>query len=111
MSSQVTAQIHIDTSSFPSDKSLPGTPIPLDGASASQLAPSTELHIRINPASAKPAQLNELANTIDATRASLNQILTSWKDWAGKEGIADPKSGANEDDDNVEEDEQEDEEE
>ena len=87
--SVLTAQIHIDASSSCSHP-LPPSPLPLDSSS---LSPSTELRLPLptNPSSSnsysysKPQTLSHLADAIDTTRANLNQILTCWKEWAGKE--------------------------
>ncbi|EST06079.1 hypothetical protein PSEUBRA_003937 [Kalmanozyma brasiliensis GHG001] len=83
--SAITAQVHIDTSTS-SSKALPTTPIPLTNPTSNTLTPSTELRIPLAPsANNKPQQLSDLADAMDTTRASLNQVLTAWKDWAGKE--------------------------
>ncbi|CBQ70758.1 conserved hypothetical protein [Sporisorium reilianum SRZ2] len=107
----ITAQIHIDTTS--STQPLPASPIPL--STSSTLAPSTQLSIPIPAAGhGKPQQLSDLADALNTTRASLNQVLTAWKDWAGKEDgrSAAPNAAAdNNDDDDEGEDDDEDEEE
>ncbi|SNX82734.1 uncharacterized protein MEPE_01440 [Melanopsichium pennsylvanicum] len=96
----VIAQIHIDTTSI-AHKTLPTTPIPLKNNNNSnsnnvdQLNPSTELQIPlVNPSKTpnKSDQLASLAHSIDATRNNLNSLLTTWKDWAGKEQSTSSKS-------------------
>ena len=113
--SSIVAQIHIDTTAG-APKPLPVTPIPFpDNASAKQLAPSTQLRVRTPSTSSstkatnRPQRLSDLADAMEATRASLNQVLTSWKDWAGKEDAAaiqsrSAKKDAEEEDDDGEDD-------
>lgn len=111
--SAITAEIHIDTSIQPSETPLPATPIPLAN-SAADLTPSTQLNIPITGASnsTKPDHLAALADAMDASRAHLNQILTSWKDWAGKADATptNTKNNTTNDDDEEEEDEDDEEE-
>ncbi|SOV02606.1 uncharacterized protein UDID_02024 [Ustilago sp. UG-2017a] len=111
--SAIIAEIHLDTSSSSDDKPLPTTPIPLANTSGTALAPSTELHVPLTTQSDanKPQRLVDLADAMDEARARLNQVLTSWKDWAGKEevpGTAAKKGG--EDEEEQDDEEQEDEE-
>lgn len=106
----ITAEIHIDISSSSSSNLLPNTPIPYTSASSSQtLEPSTQLSIPVNttPNSDKPQALENLAEAMDETRARLNQVLTSWKEWAGKEEA--PNSAAKKGDADDEEEEEEEE--
>lgn len=106
--SAIIAEIHLDTSSSSDDKPLPTTPIPLINTSGTALAPSTELHIPLTTQSDtnKPQRLVDLADAMDEARARLNQVLTSWKDWAGKEevpGTAAKKDGEDEEEQDDEE--------
>lgn len=78
MTTHVVADIHISTSA--SSAPLPPSALPLDNAA--HLTPSTQLRV---PVHADGHALNNLADSIDSTRAYLNTILTTWKDWAGKE--------------------------
>lgn len=107
--SAITAQIHIDTASSAGDRTFPATPIPYTGSQEQLLTPSTELRIPLTSAQDKPQQLASLADAMDASRANLNRILTSWKDWMGKEEV--PAFKAGKDDDEEEEEEDDDEEE
>lgn len=107
----LSAQVHIDTTSATSaGRTLPDTPIPLTGEVGSQLPPSTELKVPIKPAreaGGKPEELEELANAMDEARASLNTVLTAWKDWAGKEEVLGSNKKGEEEEDEEEEDEEE----
>ncbi|CDR88063.1 uncharacterized protein SPSC_03649 [Sporisorium scitamineum] len=109
----ITAQIHIDTTSS-SSQPLPTSPIPFSNSTA-ELTPSTQLSIPIispeNAAEhAKPQQLSDLAEAVNTTRASLNQVLTAWKDWAGKEdGRAGAPTAADNDDEQEDDDDEEEE--
>ncbi|GAC96896.1 hypothetical protein PHSY_004480 [Pseudozyma hubeiensis SY62] len=104
--SHLTAQINISAS--PTDRPLPSTPIPLSPPSDT-LSPSTQLLIPLSssPSSTKPRHLSSLADSIDTARSNINKILTTWKDWSGKEHLP---TQNNDDDDNDDDDEDQDEE-
>ncbi|GAK64944.1 uncharacterized protein PAN0_007d3160 [Moesziomyces antarcticus] len=100
MTTHVVADIHISTSA--SSAPLPTSPLPLDNAT--HLTPSTQLRV---PLHADGHAFNNLADSIDSTRAHLNAILTTWKDWAGKEvspaGASQPTDDQEEDEDEEDE--------
>lgn len=83
----VAAETHIAVPS--TARELPASPLatPLignNGHPASHLSPSTALEIPLAP----PTALASLADAMDASRTSLNALLTAWKDWFGKEDAA-----------------------
>ncbi|KAJ9477408.1 hypothetical protein PHBOTO_000942 [Pseudozyma hubeiensis] len=100
--SHLTAEIHISAS--PTDRPLPSTPIPLTPTS-STLSPSTQLLIPLPPSSTKPQHLSTLADSIDTARLNLNKILTTWKDWSGKEHLP-PQNDDDDDEDDEDQDEE-----
>ncbi|SPO21524.1 uncharacterized protein UTRI_01011_B [Ustilago trichophora] len=108
--SVLTADINIDTTPFASTKPLPNTPIPLTCGSTN-LSPDTQLQIPLSSASGtnKPQQLSNLADAMETARSNLNQVLTTWKDWAGKEDLTSSTDAddVNEDDQEVGDDEEE----
>ena len=80
----ITSTIHINTSH---DSSKPAPASPLDTSAA--LAPDSELTVPLaetgTGTGTAPEHLDALADAMDETRTHLNSVLTSWKDWAGKE--------------------------
>lgn len=105
----LTADINIDTTPFPTTKTLPLTPIPLTSPSPN-LTPDTQLQIPLSSSPTnKPDQLSNLADAMDTARINLNHILTTWKDWAGKEDLTSSSTAneGNEDDEDEQDDDEE----
>jgi hypothetical protein len=84
------AETHIDVSSAPG-RALPASPLPLYAGAAVQptLTAATELRVPAAPSAPQPRTksqaLASLAEALDQSRTALNQVLTTWKDWIGKE--------------------------
>ncbi|PWZ03357.1 hypothetical protein BCV70DRAFT_197573 [Testicularia cyperi] len=115
--SQITAETHIAVPEGRSD--LPVSPLPLLGPNSQpqdDLSPSTSLSLPLAAAKSsdgtKPDQLSSLADAMDETRARLNQVLSTWKDWIGKEGetLSSSKPEAGDDDADEDDDDEDDEE-